>query len=54
MRCGVDYGVPGPEHKKQIAVPYDAADIPSKNSEYQHPDVSTILSFFAYYTKGLT
>ncbi len=54
MRCGVDYGVPGLEHKKLIAVPYDDADIPSKNSEYQHPDVSTILTYCAYYTKGLT
>ncbi len=54
MRCGVDYGVPGIEHKKQVAVPYDAADIPSKNSEYQHPDVSTFLSYCAYYTRGLS
>ncbi len=54
MRCGVDYGVPGHQHKKRIAVPFDAADIPSKNSEYQHPDLATILSYCAYYTKGLT
>lgn len=53
MRCGVNYGVPNKEHKKRIAVPYEAADIPSKTSEYQHPDVSIILSYFAYYTKGL-
>jgi len=32
MRCGVDYGVPNKLHKKKIAVPYDAADIPSKTS----------------------
>ena len=31
-RCGVDYGVPGPDHAKKIAVPYEAADIPSKTS----------------------
>jgi len=31
MRCGVDYGVPK-IHKKLIAVPYEAADIPSKTS----------------------
>lgn len=31
-RCGVDFGVPGLEHSKRIAVPYDAADIPSKTS----------------------
>ena len=54
MRCGVNYGVPGPEHLKKIAVPYEAADIPSKTSEYEHPDVSAYLSFIAYYTRGLT
>ena len=54
MRCGVNYGIPNKEHKKRIAVPYDAADIPSTKSEYQHPDVSIFLSYFAYYTKGLT
>ena len=32
MRCGVDYGVPNHLHVKRIAVPYEAADIPSKTS----------------------
>ncbi len=32
MRCGVDYGVPNNFHQKKIAVPYEAADIPSKTS----------------------
>ncbi len=32
MRCGVDYGIPNHYHKKRIAVPYEAADIPSKTS----------------------
>lgn len=53
-RCGVDYGVPGPEHIKNIAVPYEAADIPSKTSEYEHPEVSALLSYIAYDMRGLT
>lgn len=53
-RCGVDYGVPGAEHSKKIAVPYEAADIPSKTSEFEHPEVSAVLSFIAYNMKGLT
>ncbi len=32
MRCGVEYGVPDKFHKKKIAVPYTAADIPSRTS----------------------
>lgn len=54
MRCGVDFGVPSSLHIKKIAVPYEAADIPSKTSEYEQPDVSIILSYVAYYTKGLS
>ena len=54
MRCGVTFGVPGPEHLKRIAVPYEAADIPSRTSEYEQPDVSAYLSYLAYYTKGLS
>jgi len=45
--------VPG-KHAKRIAVPYEAADIPSKTSEFEHPEVSIILSYLAYYTKGLS
>jgi hypothetical protein len=54
MRCGVDYGAPNELHIKKIAVPYEAADIPSKTSEYEQPDVSTLLSYISYYTKGLS
>ena len=54
LRCGVDFGVPGEEHPKKVAVPYEAADIPSKRSEYAHPDVAAILSYISYYNKGLT
>ena len=32
MRCGVDFGAPNHLHIKKIAVPYEAADIPSKTS----------------------
>jgi len=32
MRCGVDFGAPNKAHIKRIAVPYEAADIPSKTS----------------------
>lgn len=32
MRCGVDFGAPNASHLKKIAVPYEAADIPSKTS----------------------
>lgn len=54
MRCGVDFGAPNAFHLKKIAVPYEAADIPSKTSQYEQPDVSALLSYIAYYTKGLT
>lgn len=54
MRCGVDFGIPNKFHIKRIAVPYEAADIPSKTSEYEQPDVSTLLSYIAYYTTGLS
>ena len=51
LRCGVTYGVPDDDRKKdkRVAVPYEAADIPSKKNEYSQPDVSIILSFLAYY-----
>ena len=56
MRCGVTYGVPDEERKKEkrVAVPYEAADVPSKKNEYSQPDVSILLSFLAYYNEGLT
>ena len=56
LRCGVTYGVPDDERKKEkrVAVPYEAADVPSKKNEYSQPDVSIMLSFLAYYNEGLT
>jgi hypothetical protein len=43
MRCGVDFGAPNALHVIRIAVPYEAADIPSNKSESEHPDVSGLL-----------
>ena len=54
LRNGVDYGVPGADNKKRVGVPYEAADVPSKRSEYSHPDVATVLSYLSYYSRGLT
>ena len=54
LRNGVDYGVPGVDNLKKVGVPYEAADVPSKRSEYSHPEVATILSYLSYFNKGLT
>ena len=56
LRCGVNYGIPDADRKKskRLAVPYEAADVPSKKNEYSQPDVSIILSYLAYYSEGLT
>jgi hypothetical protein len=53
LRNGVDYGCPGKENPKKMGVPYEAADVPSKRSEYSHPEVATILSYLSYFNKGL-
>ena len=54
LRTGVDYGGPGADNLKRVGVPYEAADVPSKRSEYSQPDVATTLSYLAYYSKGLS
>ena len=56
LRCGVNYGVPDSKRSavKRIAVPYEAANVPSKKNEYSQPDVSITLSFLAYYHSGLS
>lgn len=56
MRCKVNYGVPDPEKKKKkrLAIPYEAADIPSKRNDFEHPEVSILLTYLAYYNTGLT
>ena len=52
----MDYGVPDEERKliKKVAVPYEAAGIPSKKNEYSQPDVSIILSYLSYFNTGLS
>ena len=54
LRCGVEYGIPNKEHPKRLGIPYEAADVPSKRSEYAHPDVAIILSYISRYISGLT
>jgi hypothetical protein len=54
MRAGVDFGVPGEIHPKRVGVPYEAADVPSKRSEYAHPDLAILVSYTSYFTRGLT
>jgi len=55
MRAGVAFGVPCKDHQsqKKVGVPYLAADVPSKRSEYAHPDLSIFISYISYYTKGI-
>lgn len=54
LRTGVDYGCPYPENPKRVAVPYEAADLPSKRSEFAHPEVAILLSYLSYFDKGLS
>lgn len=56
MRAGVEFGVPSEDHQsgKRVGVPYDAADVPSKRSEYAQPDLSILVSYVSYYMKGIT
>ena len=55
MRAGVDFGVPCDHQSgKRVGVPYEAADNPSKSSEYAHPDLSIFISYVSYYTKGIS
>ena len=55
-RPGVHYGRPGLNRKdrKRIAVPYEAADVPSDRSEFAQPDVAITFSLLAYFDAGLT
>ena len=34
---------------KRVAVPYEAADMPSLRSEYAHPDLAIIVSYIGYF-----
>jgi hypothetical protein len=38
----------------RLAVPYKACDVPTKRSEFKHPDVAILLTHLSYYEKGLT
>jgi hypothetical protein len=53
LRANVNYGI-DTRRKKRLAVPYQAADMPSERSEFGHPDLSLILTMLAYYHIGLT
>lgn len=57
LRCTVNYGPPDNERinrtGKNLAVPYEASNIPSKNNDYAQPDVVILLSYFAYYSCGI-
>ena len=56
LRAGVDFGAAGSDHHsgKRVGVPYEAADIPSKRSEFAHPDLSIIVSYISYFSKGIS
>lgn len=43
-----------PDAKTRMAVPYEACDLPSRRSEYKHPDTAIVLTILAYYQDGLT
>lgn len=53
QRNRVDYGISN-TRRKQLAVPFRAADVPSERSEFSHPDLSILLTILAYYQDGLT
>lgn len=56
QRCRVNYGIPDQHRQKikRLAVPYEAADIPSKKNDYAHPDVAILLTYLSYYNFGLS
>ena len=37
-----------------LAIPYEAADVPSKRNDYAHPDVAILLTYLAYYNTGMS
>lgn len=58
LRCTVNYGCPNEERinktGRKVAVPYEAANIPSKRNDYSQPDVAILLSYLAYYNTGVS
>jgi hypothetical protein len=53
LRESVTYGI-DVRRPKRIAVPYQAADLPTEKSEYSNPDLTLFLTTIAYYAKGLS
>ena len=51
-RWNVDFGLD--RSRTLLAVPYRAKGVPSMSSEYQHPDVTVILTCLAWYHTGLS
>lgn len=56
QRCLIKYGIPdeervnrNAEQKKRIAIPYEAANVPSKRNDFAQPDVALFLTYMAYY-----
>ena len=54
MRYRIEYGPPVSFVKKQMVVPYACADVPKIRSEFQHYDLSIILTYLCYLHTGLT
>ncbi|KAI9096946.1 hypothetical protein DFS34DRAFT_621986 [Phlyctochytrium arcticum] len=54
QRNQVDYGIDPRRLTKRMAVPFRAANVPSERSEFNHPDVSIMLTTLAYYYDGLS
>ena len=53
LRESVTFGI-DERRTKRIAVPYQAADLPTEKSEYSNPDLTLLLTSIAYYAKGLS
>ena len=52
-RYRVDYGFDD-QRVKRLAVPFLAADMPSRKAEFSHPDVGIFLTVLSFYNQGLT
>ena len=42
-----------PDTRRYLAIPFEGKDVPSKSSEFAHPDVTIGLTIFAYRYEGL-
>ncbi|CAF1097430.1 unnamed protein product [Adineta steineri] len=53
-RHRVNYGVnPNPCFNRLMAVPFRAKDVAADRTEFGHPDVALVLTYFTYYYSGL-